>query len=62
MLAGMRDDRERRANLDAFKAGECRFLIATDVAARGIDVKCLPYVINFTLPDKPENYIHRIGR
>ena len=39
-----------------------RFLICTDVAARGIDIKGLPFVINFTLPDKTENYIHRIGR
>lgn len=39
-----------------------RFLICTDVAARGIDVKGLPFVINMTLPDSPENYIHRAGR
>lgn len=57
----MRNNREREANLEAFKKGECRFLICTDVAARGIDVKQLPYVINVTLPDKPENYVHRIG-
>ncbi|CAN0527653.1 unnamed protein product, partial [Ectocarpus sp. 8 AP-2014] len=38
------------------------FLICTDVAARGVDIKGLPYVINMTLPDVPENYIHRIGR
>ena len=61
VLAGMRDNQQRRENLQAFKRGECRFLICTDVAARGIDVKQLPYVINLTLPDKPENYIHRIG-
>jgi ATP-dependent RNA helicase DDX1 len=40
----------------------CRFLICTDVAARGIDVAGLPYVINMTLPDESEQYIHRIGR
>lgn len=39
-----------------------RFLVCTDVAARGVDIKGLPYVINMTLPDEPENYIHRIGR
>lgn len=51
-----------QANLDAFKGGDVRFLICTDVAARGVDIKGLPYVINMTLPDVPENYIHRIGR
>jgi len=52
----------RRAALEAFKDGSVRFLICTDVAARGIDVKGLPFVINMTLPDEVENYIHRIGR
>jgi len=52
----------RIRNLDAFKSGEVRFLICTDVAARGIDVSGLPFVINLTLPDRPEVYIHRIGR
>lgn len=52
----------RLDNLDAFRNGQVKFLIATDVAARGIDIKELPYVINFTLPDKPEDYIHRVGR
>lgn len=49
-------------NLESFKNGEVRFLIATDVAARGIDVKELPFVINVTLPDKAEDYVHRVGR
>lgn len=62
VLAGMRSQDERRRNLDAFREGDVRFLIATDVAARGLDIKELPYVINMTLPDEPENYIHRIGR
>tara|TARA_A100001035_G_C27589412_1_gene411250 strand:- start:51 stop:677 length:627 start_codon:yes stop_codon:yes gene_type:complete len=55
---------DRRVALDAFKEGDVRFLICTDVAARGIDIKSLPYVINMTLPvaDESENYIHRIGR
>lgn len=53
---------ERTAALEAFKAGEIRFLICTDVAARGIDVNGLPYLVNVTLPDKTENYIHRVGR
>ena len=62
VLAGMRSMQERRANLEAFKEGSVRFLICTDVAARGIDIKNLPYMINMTLPDEAENYIHRIGR
>ena len=62
VLAGMRSMNERRSALEAFKEGEVRFLICTDVAARGIDIKNLPYVINMTLPDEAENYIHRIGR
>lgn len=49
----------QRAALQSFKDGDARILIATDVAARGIDIKELPYVINMTLPDRPENYIHR---
>eukprot|EP01060_Flectonema_neradi_P020381 TRINITY_DN2790_c0_g1_i1.p1 TRINITY_DN2790_c0_g1~~TRINITY_DN2790_c0_g1_i1.p1 ORF type:complete len:849 (+),score=168.74 TRINITY_DN2790_c0_g1_i1:128-2548(+) len=56
------DIRTRRNNLEMFKEGEVRFLICTDVAARGLDIKQLPYVINMTLPDKAEDYIHRIGR
>eukprot|EP00903_Cladosiphon_okamuranus_P009582 g9124.t1 len=62
VLAGMRSMQQRRANLLAFKEGDVRFLICTDVAARGVDIKGLPYVVNMTLPDVPENYIHRIGR
>ena len=42
--------------------GEVRFLICTDVAARGIDIRGIPYVVNVTLPDDKQNYIHRIGR
>jgi superfamily II DNA/RNA helicase len=53
---------ERRRNLQFFKDGDVRFLICTDVAARGLDIKNLPFVINLTLPDVAENYIHRIGR
>jgi ATP-dependent RNA helicase DDX1 len=62
VLAGMRGMDERRRNLEAFKSGCVRFLVCTDVAARGLDIKELPYVINMTLPDETENYIHRIGR
>ena len=64
VLAGARSMQERRRALAAFKDGDIRFLICTDVAARGIDVQGLPYVINMCLPDMPqlEDYIHRVGR
>ncbi|PSC75014.1 ATP-dependent RNA helicase DDX1 [Micractinium conductrix] len=62
VLAGARSMDERRAALQAFKDGDVRFLICTDVAARGIDIQGLPYVINMTLPDRSEDYIHRVGR
>ncbi|CAE7817129.1 DDX1 [Symbiodinium sp. CCMP2456] len=61
VLAGMRNQDERRSNLESFKEGDVRFLICTDVAARGIDIAGLPFVIQTTLPDDIENYIHRIG-
>jgi len=61
-LHGDRKPQERKANLEKFKAKEVRFLICTDVAARGLDVKGLPYMINVTLPDEKSNYVHRIGR
>ncbi len=53
---------QRRAALDGFKAGTHRVLVATDIAARGIDVKNIEVVINYDLPDNPEDYVHRIGR
>ena len=53
---------ERRSSLQALKDGDVRILICTDVAARGIDIEGLPYVINMTLPDESEDYVHRIGR
>lgn len=62
VLAGMRSMDQRRRALEAFKEGDVRFLVCTDVAARGIDIQSLPFVINMTLPDESENYIHRIGR
>ena len=62
ILAGAKSMDERRYALDAFKSKDVRFLIATDVAARGIDVSGLPFVINMTLPDKCEDYVHRSGR
>lgn len=62
VLAGARNHRERKDSLEAFKEGDVRFLICTDVAARGLDIAALPFVIQMTLPDDIENYIHRIGR
>ncbi len=54
--------RQRREALDGFKSGKYRILVATDIAARGIDVKGIELVINYDLPDDAENYVHRIGR
>ena len=53
---------QRRAALDGFKSGKYRVLVATDIAARGIDVKDIEVVINYDLPDAAEDYVHRIGR
>ncbi len=52
----------RTRTLAEFKAGEVRVLVATDVAARGLDIERLPHVINYDLPQVPEDYVHRIGR
>lgn len=54
--------RERDQNLANFKAKKVRFLICTDVAARGLDIRGVPFVIQVTLPEEKNNYIHRIGR
>jgi ATP-dependent RNA helicase RhlB len=48
--------------LEGFKSGEIGFLVATDVAARGIHVDCISHVVNYDLPENPEDYVHRIGR
>jgi len=53
---------QRRQALDGFKSGKYRVLVATDIAARGIDVKAIEIVINYDLPEDAENYVHRIGR
>ncbi|MEE4252918.1 MAG: DEAD/DEAH box helicase [Desulfuromusa sp.] len=52
----------RTRTLKQFKQGELRVLVATDVASRGLDIAHLPYVVNYELPDVPEDYVHRIGR
>jgi ATP-dependent RNA helicase RhlE len=53
---------QREAALRGFKEGETRVLVATDIAARGIDVESISHVINFDVPEQPEDYVHRIGR
>lgn len=53
---------QRREALDGFKSGKYRVLVATDIASRGIDVTGIEAVINFDLPENPEDYVHRIGR
>ena len=61
-IHGDKSQNERMAALDAFKRGEIEVLVATDVAARGLDIAELPCVINFDLPYNAEDYVHRIGR
>lgn len=61
-IHGDKDQKQRNRALAAFKAGEARVMVATDVAARGLDIEALPAVVNFELPFDPEDYVHRIGR
>lgn len=62
VLSGEIPQKKRIRTLDDFKAGKIRVLVATDVAGRGIHIEDMDYVINFTLPRDPEDYVHRIGR
>ena len=61
-LPGNKSQGQRERALAAFKSGAVPVLIATDIAARGIDVDGITHVINFDLPNVPESYVHRIGR
>jgi superfamily II DNA/RNA helicase len=61
-IHGDKSQQERLATLEGFKKGEIAILVATDVAARGLDIAELPAVINYDLPYSPEDYVHRIGR
>ncbi|MEE4365216.1 MAG: DEAD/DEAH box helicase [Desulfotignum sp.] len=61
-IHGDKDQTQRNQVMAGFKAGEDKILIATDVSARGIDIPDLDYVINYDLPENPENYVHRVGR
>ncbi len=61
-LQGNLSQRQRQAAIDGFRAGAFQILVATDIAARGIDVARISHVINYDMPDTPEAYTHRIGR
>ncbi|MCX5581013.1 DEAD/DEAH box helicase [Kaistia terrae] len=61
-LHGNKSQGARQKALEGFKDGSLRVLVATDIAARGIDVSGITHVVNFDLPDEPESYVHRIGR
>jgi ATP-dependent RNA helicase RhlE len=61
-LHGNRTQAQRTQALSGFKDGRYRVLVATDIAARGIDVEALPHVVNFDVPHVPDDYIHRVGR
>jgi ATP-dependent RNA helicase RhlE len=61
-IHGNKSQAARTKALDQFKHGKVDMLIATDIAARGLDIDQLPHVVNFDLPNVPEDYVHRIGR
>ena len=61
-IHGNKSQSQRVRALNAFKKGDSQVLVATDIAARGLDIASLPHVINFELPNVPEDYVHRIGR
>jgi ATP-dependent RNA helicase RhlE len=61
-IHGNKSQNARQRALDGFKSGKLRVLVATDIAARGIDVDDVSHVVNFELPNEPESYVHRIGR
>jgi ATP-dependent RNA helicase RhlE len=61
-IHGNKSQPQRERALAGFKSGQCRVLVATDIAARGIDVEGVTHVVNYDLPNVPESYVHRIGR
>lgn len=61
-IHGNKSQNARTAALDDFRTGRCHILVATDIAARGIDVDRISHVINYDMPNEPESYVHRIGR
>jgi len=62
LLSGDVPQNRRMKTLESFKSGALKVMVATDVAGRGIHVDGVSHVINFTLPEEPEDYVHRIGR
>ncbi|WP_048646549.1 DEAD/DEAH box helicase [Nitratireductor soli] len=62
VIHGNKSQNARQRALNGFRDGSVRILVATDIAARGIDVPGISHVVNFDLPDQPESYVHRIGR
>lgn len=62
LLSGEINQQKRVSTLEAFKSGDLKVLVATDVAGRGIHISGISHVVNFTLPEEPEDYVHRIGR
>ncbi len=62
VIHGSREQKDRLQALKTFKKGDIKVLIATDISARGIDIPNVDYVINYDLPEVPENYVHRVGR
>ena len=61
-IHGNKSQGARQRALEAFRAGKVRVLVATDIAARGIDIDGITHVVNYELPNVPETYVHRIGR
>jgi ATP-dependent RNA helicase RhlE len=61
-IHGNKSQNQRTKAMHDFKSGHLRVLVATDIAARGIDVDDISHVINYDLPNEPESYVHRIGR
>ncbi len=61
-MHGGKEQDDRLQVMKEFKKGDVKILIATDVSARGIDIPNVDYVVNYDLPDVPENYVHRVGR
>mgnify|MGYP001822767950 FL=1 len=61
-IHGNKTQNNRQRALEGFRSGRVQVLVATDIAARGLDIEQLPNVVNFDLPNVPEDYVHRIGR
>ena len=61
-IHGNKSQNARQRALEMFRSGKARVLVATDIAARGIDIDDISHVVNFELPNEPESYVHRIGR